>query len=237
MPIIVYPSFSQPPGQLTTTNTTQGGVCVYPDTTRRLLPQQPQGEILPPGRFTTTNTTFGGLTVYPDATRRLTPQQPQGETLPPGKFTSPNTQFGGDVVCPLTTRRLTPQQPQGEILPPGKFAGVTPPVGTGFMAWSTIYPQRTTAINASRASALAGGFVLPPFPPRPPLPPVNISNNKPFIAYDPTIDPRLRRFTQILTDVTNSLFRNGQLLKTGPNSYVLDARTLLPPGGLTGTFP
>lgn len=55
---------------------------------------------------------------------------------------------------------------------------------------------------------------------------------KTLIAYDPKIDPRLRRFTQIITDIANSLIRREELIKTGPNTWELNAGA----GGPTGTF-
>ena len=68
----------------------------------------------------------------------------------------------------------------------------------------------------------------PPVPPPPPAPP----GAKPLIAYDPNIDPRLRRFTQVLTDIANSLIRQDELIKTGPSTWTLGGAG----GGPTGTF-
>lgn len=97
----------------------------------------------------------------------------------------------------------------------------------------------------------AGSPVDPPTPPPvpPPPPPNFIGNDKTFIAYWPQrlpviedqsgsfvpIDSRLRRSSEILADIANSLMRQGRLVKTGTNSWTINA-----PGtdtnGLTGTF-
>lgn len=97
----------------------------------------------------------------------------------------------------------------------------------------------------------ASGSMEPaPSPPVPPPPPPNyVGNDKPFIPYWPQtlpvvqqdgrsvvpIDARLRRSSQTLADIVNSLMRQGELIKTGTNSWTLNA-----PGtdttGLTGTF-
>lgn len=142
MPKILYPSFSLPPIQpaQAVANTTQGGICVFPHSTTRRNPQQPQGDILPPGRFTTTNTTQGGLTFAPETTRGPIRQQPQGEILAPGQFTTTNTTQGGVCLSPPTAIRLVPQQPQGEILPPGRFTTTNTRFGG-----ENVYPAKTWA--------------------------------------------------------------------------------------------
>ena len=104
-----------------------------------------------------------------------------------------------------------------------------------------------------------GGGVSPPPPPPPPS---NIGNDKTFIPYWPQIvavqvddrglppqeskliqlldgklslkiDARMRRSSEIQADILNSLMRQGQLVKTGLNTWTIDAPST---GGLTGTF-
>src|SRR5262249_35864741 len=48
---------------------------------------------------------------------------------------------------------------------------------------------------------------------------------------------RLRRFTELVSSIVNSLARQGQLLLTGPTDYTLNPPTVPIPSGPTGTFP
>ena len=126
---IFYPSVFNPPGSFTTANNApRGWECVDPDTTRRLRPIQPQGEVLCPGAFagvTPPVLVTGYDPVYPSTTPKSRTQQPQAEVLPPGLFGTTNTTFGGEVFAPAATRRIVPQQPQGECWPPGQFTTAT----------------------------------------------------------------------------------------------------------------
>jgi hypothetical protein len=75
----------------------------------------------------------------------------------------------------------------------------------------------------------------PPAPPVPPKPPLK-TKDMPLISRDPVPeDQRLRRFTQLVADVVNSLARQGILIQIGPVDYTLVVSGLVT--GLTGSFP
>ena len=98
-----------PPGRFTTTvaqtNTTQGGVVLAPERTRRRAPQQPDGVVLPPGRFSTTSAPKWGWEIAaPRARFRRAPWQPHGEYRPPGSFSGSSPAPGtGVAVCVVGT--------------------------------------------------------------------------------------------------------------------------------------
>lgn len=79
--------------------------------------------------------------------------------------------------------------------------------------------------------------MLPPVPTVPPgfVPPPPIikqSHIHPFIARIPDAEPRLRRFTEIVSQILNSLMGEGSIVQDTPASWTLKASTT----GLTGTF-
>ncbi len=74
---------------------------------------------------------------------------------------------------------------------------------------------------------------LPPFTPPNPVPPdttnpgggpnARPSPNKFFLAYDPLVDPRLRRLTQGVTDIVNALIREGFLVQDAAADWSIHA--------------
>lgn len=54
-----------------------------------------------------------------------------------------------------------------------------------------------------------------------------------LVQRDPTQEQPLRRFTEIVADMLNSLVGQGQIIQTGPASWSIVPGTV---GGLTGTF-
>ena len=147
---IFYPSVFNPPGSFTATSTPapRGWECVDPDTTRRLRPIQPQGEVLPLGQFGTANTQFGGDVFSPSGTRRLQPQQPQGETMP-SFVPPPANRPGWEAVAPQSTTRATRRQP----IDPGP-AWIKP-----LVQWFDVVAP---AIRGRAARRQPQGLVLPP---------------------------------------------------------------------------
>lgn len=143
------------------------------------------------------------------------------------------------------------------ILPPAEPVYSTP-VGTE--------PNTNRAIQIVTGPPMlgapwgAGGFpfapIVPPVPPVPP-PPTNIGNDKTLISYWPrqgaislqenptggslpvvVIDSRIRRSSEILADIHNSLMRNGQLVKIGLNEWTLSVSNFEPfTSGLSGLVP
>jgi hypothetical protein len=67
-----------------------------------------------------------------------------------------------------------------------------------------------------------------------PLPDAGI--NKPLIPRDVTADQRLRRFTDVVTIVVNSLFRRGQLKRLSIDEFTIVAASPDGTAGLTGEF-
>lgn len=64
-----------------------------------------------------------------------------------------------------------------------------------------------------------GPFPGPPSPPpSPPIPP-HAGHNKPFVERDVTADQRLRRHTEKVSMILNSLMGRGQLVQTDPQGW------------------
>lgn len=61
----------------------------------------------------------------------------------------------------------------------------------------------------------------PNSPPNPPLPPRDVGNLLTLLARDPNIPPRLRRFTDQVTGILNSMIRQGVVVQTGPLEWAL----------------
>lgn len=61
----------------------------------------------------------------------------------------------------------------------------------------------------------------PNSPPNPPDPPRNVGNLLTLLARDPAIPPRLRRFTDQVTEILNSLIRQGVVIQTSPSEWAL----------------
>lgn len=215
MPRIIYKSFSGPDGKFATTNTTQGGaLCLYPDTTPRIVRQQPPSEILPPGKFTTTNTQQGWQTQSPVVTPQPQRQQPPGDIMPPGAFTSVvvlNTKFGGETFAPATTPRIVREQPPSLIFPPSNYRSIA----SGSIAWLTSYPDRTVMPRRNTAS---DGLNEPLFPVK------RAGVDTIFVnrVQGPGVDDRLRRHSEVVAAIFNSLLRQGILVQRGPQDYTLD---------------
>lgn len=64
------------------------------------------------------------------------------------------------------------------------------------------------------------------------LPPAHAGTNKPFIAREVPTDPRLRRFTEVVSQVMNSLMAQGVLYQTSGEDWAIDVAAAL---GLPGT--
>ena len=76
-------------------------------------------------------------------------------------------------------------------------------------------------------------FELPPFPSSPPVPfppsifpsrptnPRQPSHNRPMIARSLDLDPRVRRFTELLSEMVNSLTGGGYIVKTSQVNWVI----------------
>src|SRR6185436_9800177 len=54
---------------------------------------------------------------------------------------------------------------------------------------------------------------------RPSAPAGTSTTGKPFIARVPEVENRLRRFTENVSDIFNSLIAHGFIVQTGPSSY------------------
>ena len=69
--------------------------------------------------------------------------------------------------------------------------------------------------------------------PTPPTPRPGKGHNLTLLQRDPTQEQPLRRFTEILATIINSLAGQGILVQTGPSEWTIASETT----GLTGTFP
>jgi hypothetical protein len=110
-------------------------------------------------------------------------------------------------------------------------------------------PAPVVVVPQSYAAEVHGGPPLPgapwfrnPFaaptnrgglPPAPPAPAKNRGHVATFVQRDPTQEQPLRRFTEIIATIVNSLVGQGFLVQTGPDSWTIPGTTT----GLTGTFP
>jgi hypothetical protein len=110
-------------------------------------------------------------------------------------------------------------------------------------------PAPVIVVPQSYAPEIHGGPPLPgapwfrsPFaaptnpgglPPAPPAPPTSTGHNFTLVQRDPTQEQPLRRFTEIVATIINSLVGQGELVQTGPSTWTIPGTTT----GLTGTFP
>ena len=101
------------------------------------------------------------------------------------------------------------------------------------------------ASNSNPGNLMLGAASFTPTEPTPSSPILTL------LPRDPDIQPRLRRFADLLSDVHNSLVRTGQLVQTGVASWVISvgvtsfngrdgditfAETDLPDAGTPGTY-
>lgn len=153
----------------------------------------------------------------------------------PAKYARPQIARGPyRVGAPWLPKRSPPFDVNPPIIPVPTTADMTPrpKIAVG------------PAFPGSPWSFAAPSVVIPPTPPPPvpPVPPTYIGNDKTFIAYWPQqiavveqdgelvvpIDSRLRRSSEILADINNSLMRQGQLIKTGLNTWSLNVGNIEP---------
>lgn len=74
----------------------------------------------------------------------------------------------------------------------------------------------------------------------PPPPPSHAGVGKPFVERVPDAEAgsqRLRRHTEKVSTILNSLMSSGVLVQTGPSSWTIDSSAISPAdGGLSGSF-
>lgn len=76
---------------------------------------------------------------------------------------------------------------------------------------------------------------VPTLKPNPVPPPSHAGIFKPFVERVPDAPQRLRRHTEKVADILNSLLRNGTIYQTAASEYAIDV-TAVPGAGPTGTF-
>jgi hypothetical protein len=102
-----------------------------------------------------------------------------------------------------------PPLPVGQSIPAPEISHGPPMRGA---PWVAVLPIPAPTFSPSTA---------PPIPPVPPAP--RPGQLAPLLPRDPVQDPRLRRFTELNSQIINSLIGKGQLLQTTPTSWAIAA--------------
>ncbi len=97
------------------------------------------------------------------------------------------------------------------------YVPIPPPIPSRLILRLAILPRM--AFRPATKTKIINSAIYPPAP-TPPRPVIK-TKNQPFVQRDPTQLQPLRRFTEIVAIIFNSLFGQGILVQTGPESFTL----------------
>lgn len=126
---------------------------------------------------------------------------------------------------PRTGSPVAPDLPTPKYSPPAFSVG--PPVSGA--PWSAFARILFAPSNHPPGST--------PPPPPPPVTPPGVVRTKNYVSRIINPDDRIRRFSERIADIMNSLMYQGILVQTGPNSWTLDVTNSAAGTGVSGTFP